>query len=74
MTSDTGISAEQDIRRDDAAKFARNNVATIAELLATDRGSLADIPAWAEENGDELLSSGEDGGVFTFLVRKAVGE
>jgi tRNA 2-thiouridine synthesizing protein A len=46
----------------------------VLKVLATDRGSLADIPAWAEENGDELLSSGEDGGVFSFLVRKGADE
>ena len=46
----------------------------VLKVLATDRGSLADIPAWAEENGDELLTSAEDGGVFTFLVRKAAEE
>ena len=29
------------------------------------------IPAWAEENGDELLGSGEDEGTLVFYVRKA---
>ena len=46
----------------------------VLKVLATDRGSLADIPAWAEENGDELLSCGEEGGVFVFVVRKAADE
>ena len=46
----------------------------VLKVLATDRGSLADIPAWAEENGDELIDSGEDSGVFVFYVRKAAGE
>jgi tRNA 2-thiouridine synthesizing protein A len=46
----------------------------VLKVLATDRGSLADIPAWAEENGDELISSGEDSGTFVFYVRKAVDE
>ena len=46
----------------------------VLKVMATDRGSLADIPAWAEENGNELLESGEDGGVFVFYVRKAPAE
>jgi len=46
----------------------------VLKVMATDRGSLADIPAWAEENGDELLESGEDSGVFVFYVRKALAE
>jgi tRNA 2-thiouridine synthesizing protein A len=46
----------------------------VLKVLATDRGSLADIPAWAEANGDDLLGSGEDGGVFVFYVRKAADE
>ncbi|MGE5287558.1 MAG: sulfurtransferase TusA family protein [Micromonosporaceae bacterium] len=43
----------------------------VLKVLATDKGSLGDIPAWAETNGDELLDLGEDGGVFVFYVRKA---
>lgn len=46
----------------------------LLKVMATDRGSLADIPAWAEENGNELISSGEDNGTFVFYVRKALAE
>lgn len=42
----------------------------VIELRATDKGSLTDIPAWAEETGHELVRSSQAGGVFTFLVRK----
>jgi TusA-related sulfurtransferase len=42
----------------------------VLKILATDRGSLSDIPAWAEANGDELLDSREDNGVYVFYVRK----
>jgi TusA-related sulfurtransferase len=45
----------------------------VLKVLATDRGSLADIPAWADANGDELLESAEEGGVFVYYVRKAPG-
>ena len=46
----------------------------VLKIMATDRGSLADIPAWAEENGNELISSVEDNGAFVFYVRKALAE
>jgi TusA-related sulfurtransferase len=43
----------------------------ILKVLATDRGSLSDMPAWAEANGDEMLDYGEDNGVFVFYIRKS---
>jgi len=46
----------------------------VLKVLATDRGSLSDIPAWAEANGDEMLDHGEDNGVFVFYVRKSGDE
>jgi TusA-related sulfurtransferase len=42
----------------------------VLKLLATDRGSIADIPAWAESTGNELLDWHDDGDVLVFLVRK----
>ena len=42
----------------------------VLQLLATDRGSLADVPAWAEDTGAELLSQHEQDGVYVFLLRK----
>jgi TusA-related sulfurtransferase len=46
----------------------------VLKVLATDRGSVGDIPAWAEANDDELVQSGEENGVFFFYVRKAAAE
>ncbi len=43
----------------------------VLKVMATDRGSLKDIPAWADANGDELLGSAEDNGAFVFYVRKS---
>ncbi|HKQ60574.1 MAG TPA: sulfurtransferase TusA family protein [Candidatus Polarisedimenticolaceae bacterium] len=43
----------------------------VLKIVATDRGSLADIPAWAEDAGHELLERREAGGEFVFFVRKA---
>jgi Predicted redox protein, regulator of disulfide bond formation len=42
----------------------------VLKLLATDRGSVADIPAWAESTGNELLESHEEGDTFVFYLRK----
>jgi len=42
----------------------------VLKIVATDRGSLADIPAWAEDTGNELLAAREAGDRFEFLVRK----
>ena len=43
----------------------------VLKVLATDRGAMADIPAWAEDTGNELLGSTEEDGVLVFLIRKA---
>lgn len=42
----------------------------VLKIVATDRGSLADIPAWAEDTGNELIESRDEGNRFVFLVRK----
>lgn len=42
----------------------------VLKIVATDRGSVADIPAWAEDTGNELLQSTTEGGRYVFLVRK----
>ena len=42
----------------------------VLRIVATDRGSLADIPAWAEDTGNELLETKDEGSRFVFLVRK----
>jgi tRNA 2-thiouridine synthesizing protein A len=45
----------------------------VLKLLATDRGSVTDVPAWADTTGNELLEWHEENGTFVFLVRKAAG-
>ena len=43
----------------------------ILEILATDPGSMADIPAWARTTGQEMVSAEERGPKdFRFLVRR----
>jgi len=42
----------------------------VLKVLATDKGALSDFPAWAEDTGNQLLSSGEEGDVLVFYIRK----
>jgi TusA-related sulfurtransferase len=42
----------------------------VLKILATDRGSIADVPAWAEDTGNELLEWHEEDGVLVYLIRK----
>ena len=42
----------------------------VLKLMATDRGSVTDVPAWTETTGNELLEWHEEGDVFVFLIRK----
>ena len=46
----------------------------ILKVLATDRGAIADFPAWAEDSGNELVEWREEGGALVFFVRKGAGE
>lgn len=46
----------------------------ILKILATDRGSIADFPAWAEDTGNELMEWHEEDGTFVFFVRKVEEE
>jgi TusA-related sulfurtransferase len=40
------------------------------EVLSTDSGSASDIPEWINKVGHEMVSSAEEGGVWTIVVRK----
>ena len=42
----------------------------VLEVISTDRGSLSDMPAWAESTGNRLIEQRDDGGRFTFLIEK----
>ncbi len=39
-------------------------------VLATDRAAVADFQAFCRETGHALLAAGEDGGVFSFVIRR----
>ncbi|MBT6093916.1 MAG: sulfurtransferase TusA family protein [Rhodospirillaceae bacterium] len=39
-------------------------------IEATDPGSVKDFEAFCRATGNELVESGEDGGIFKFLLKK----
>ncbi|MBC8211032.1 MAG: sulfurtransferase TusA family protein [Gammaproteobacteria bacterium] len=43
----------------------------ILHIIATDPGSVKDFEAFAKQTGNELLSSGEEGGKFSFMMKKS---
>lgn len=56
-----------------ATKAARRlQPGQLLKVLATDKGALSDIPAWAEANGHEMVEQGSQDGGLVFLIR--IGE
>ncbi len=53
-----------------AKKFKTMNVGEEIELLATDMGSKADVPAWCQRTGNELVETREEGGVYIYRIKK----
>ncbi|MFA7633270.1 MAG: sulfurtransferase TusA family protein [Thiohalomonadaceae bacterium] len=43
----------------------------VLRIVATDPGSVKDFEAFAKQTGNTLLSSGEEGVKFVFLIKKA---
>jgi len=54
------------------AKKALADVASgqVLKILSTDPGSVKDFAAFAKQTGNELLSTAEAGGEFTFFMTK----
>lgn len=46
----------------------------VLEVLATDKGSMADIKAWAESTGHQYLGSLEETGVLKHYIRKSADD
>ncbi len=40
-------------------------------IVATDPGSVKDFEAFCKQTGNTLLSSGEEGGKFVFMIKKS---
>ncbi|MGB5306734.1 MAG: sulfurtransferase TusA family protein [Gammaproteobacteria bacterium] len=65
----TGLNCPLPILR---AKKALNGMEAgkILRIIATDPGSVKDFEAFAKQTGNELMASSEEGGKFTFLMKK----
>jgi tRNA 2-thiouridine synthesizing protein A len=50
------------------ATMERNQV---LKVISTDQGSVKDFEAFAKQTNNPLLSSGEQGGKFIFLLKKS---
>ena len=47
------------------------NEGQVLHIIATDPGSVKDFEAFAKQTGNELMESKEEGGKFSFLIKKA---
>ncbi len=43
----------------------------VLKIIATDPGSVKDFEAFCKQTGNELVSTAEDGGEFTFFIKKS---
>ncbi len=44
------------------------------KIIATDPGSIKDFEAFCKQTGHALLQQDEEGGVFTFYIKKNISE
>ncbi|VAX08728.1 Uncharacterized SirA/YedF/YeeD family protein HTH_1886 [hydrothermal vent metagenome] len=65
----TGLNCPLPILR---AKKALNGMTAgqVLHIIATDPGSVKDFEAFAKQTGNDLVESNEEGGKFTFLIKK----
>nr|CAA6829145.1 MAG: Preprotein translocase subunit TatC [uncultured Thiotrichaceae bacterium] len=42
----------------------------VLKVTATDPGSVKDMEAYAKQTGNEIVGNTEDGGEFTFFIKK----
>lgn len=42
----------------------------LLRIIATDKGAVKDMQAFANQTGNDLLSSAEENGEFIFLIKK----
>ncbi len=45
-------------------------VGSILEMISTDKGSMPDMAAWANQTKHELLESKDEGERFVFIIKK----
>lgn len=46
----------------------------VLKVLATDRGALVDMPAWAEDTGNQLMETAQQDGALVFWIRRVEEE
>lgn len=51
--------------------LAQLNAGQVLQVIATDPGSVKDFEAFANQTGNVLESSTEEGGKYHFLIRKS---
>ncbi|MGE7625188.1 sulfurtransferase TusA family protein [Viridibacillus sp. NPDC096237] len=66
----TGLACPMPIVRTKKAMDTLNS-GEVLEIHVTDKGALADMPAWANSGGHTILEQAEVDGVFTFFIQKA---
>ena len=54
-------------------KKAMNGLASgeVLKVIATDPGSVKDMEAFCKQTGNEMVSTSEAGGEYTFMIKKA---
>ena len=74
MTTETldvkGLNCPLPILRAKAA-LKKMQTGNALEVLATDPGSVADFDAFCRATGHELMETGEDDGVYRFLIKSS---
>jgi TusA-related sulfurtransferase len=53
-----------------AKAFKELEPGQVLKIVATDRGAITDLPAWAKTTGNALLDWHEEDGGFVFLIKK----
>lgn len=53
-----------------AKKMKAMKVGDELDLISDDVGSKADVPAWCERTGNQLVETKEANGVFTYRIKK----
>lgn len=66
----TGLNCPLPILRAKKALAALSS-GQVLRIVATDPGSVKDFDAFAKQTGNELMESGEEGGKYTFLIKKS---
>ena len=56
-----------------AKKIKEMRVGEVLEIVSTDEGIQADMPAWCKMTGHEFLGQERDGDVYRVYVRKLKG-